>query len=151
MAHPILGSVPQADWPATIQQAASAGLAGMLGVEILQLEHGLMRAKMELRDEHLLLAGGLIHAGTVVSFADTCAGWGCLVSLPESAQGFATIELKTNFVATARGGQTLECEATMVHGGRTTQVWDAIVRRAGEDRTVGIYRCTQALLTERRS
>jgi uncharacterized protein (TIGR00369 family) len=51
--------------------------------------------------------------------------------------------LKTNFVGTAREG-TLDCIATLVHGGRTTQVWDADVRAAG--RTIAVFRCTQLLL-----
>ena len=73
---------------------------------------------------------GYLHAGTVVGFADSACGYGCILNLPDGATGFTTIELKTNFLRSAREG-TIECEARMVHGGRTTQLWDATVTDAG--------------------
>jgi uncharacterized protein (TIGR00369 family) len=79
----------------------------------------------------------------VVTLADTAAGYGCFASLPEGATGFTTIELKANFLGTAREGRLL-CEATRVHGGRTTQVWDATVTHEGK--TIALFRCTQLLL-----
>jgi 1,4-dihydroxy-2-naphthoyl-CoA hydrolase len=79
----------------------------------------------------------------VVALADTACGYGCVASLPEGATGFTTVELKTNFLATAREG-VLVCIATLRHGGRTTQVWDATVD--GADRTIALFRCTQLVL-----
>jgi uncharacterized protein (TIGR00369 family) len=93
----------------------------------------------------LLAPNGYLHAGTVVALADTACGYGCMASLPEGASGFTTMELKTNFLGTATEG-TLECESHRLHGGRTTQVWDAAVR-AGE-KTIAVFRCTQLLLYE---
>ena len=55
-----------------------------------------------------------------------------------------TIELKTNFLGTAKSGRIV-AEASLVHGGRTTQVWDAIVRDAA-CKTIAIFRCTQMFL-----
>jgi 1,4-dihydroxy-2-naphthoyl-CoA hydrolase len=92
----------------------------------------------------LLAPNGYLHAGAVVALADTACGYGCFASLPESGTGFTTIELKTNFLGTAREG-TLDCEATRVHGGRTTQVWDATVRR-DDGKTLALFRCTQLIL-----
>ena len=80
----------------------------------------------------------------MVALADTACGFGCFASLPEGGTGFTTIELKSNFVGTARDG-TLECEAVRVHGGRTTQVWDATVRD-GEGAQLALFRCTQLIL-----
>jgi uncharacterized protein (TIGR00369 family) len=74
-----------------------------------------------------------------------------VASLPDHAHGFATIELKTNLLATAKESDTLLCEATIVHAGRTTQVWDATVTRTSDDRRIAVYRCTQALLSEDRN
>jgi 1,4-dihydroxy-2-naphthoyl-CoA hydrolase len=92
----------------------------------------------------LLAPNGYLHAGAVVALADTACGYGCFASLPEGGTGFTTIELKTNFLGTAREG-TLSCEAARVHGGRTTQVWDATVR--GDDgKTLALFRCTQLVL-----
>jgi 1,4-dihydroxy-2-naphthoyl-CoA hydrolase len=91
----------------------------------------------------LLAPNGYLHAGAVVALADTACGYGCMASLPAGGTGFTTIELKTNFIGTAREG-TLECEATCSHAGRTTQIWDAVVRR--DATTIALFRCTQLVL-----
>jgi 1,4-dihydroxy-2-naphthoyl-CoA hydrolase len=93
----------------------------------------------------LLAPNGYLHAGTVVALADTACGYGCIASLPEGGTGFTTIELKTNFLGTAREG-VLACVATLLHGGRTTQVWDAVVLHG--DRTIALFRCTQLVLQD---
>jgi uncharacterized protein (TIGR00369 family) len=93
--------------------------------------------------DHHLAPHGFLHAGAVVTLADTAAGYGCFASLPEGATGFTTIELKSNFLGTAREGR-IACEARRVHNGRTTQVWDATVTHEGK--TIALFRCTQFLL-----
>jgi len=76
-------------------------------------------------------------------------GYGCIMSLPEGAAGFTTIELKANFLGTTlEGGVT--CEARMLHGGRTTQVWDAEVKSETSGKTIALFRCTQMLLSKTR-
>jgi 1,4-dihydroxy-2-naphthoyl-CoA hydrolase len=117
-------------------------LPGLLGIEVESVERGAVRMRLPLREE-LLAPNGYLHAGTVVGLADSACGYGCMASLPESATGFTTIELKANFLATAREG-TLECESRLVHGGRTTQVWDATVRHG--EKTIALFRCTQLVL-----
>ena len=98
---------------------------------------------LPLRDE-LLAPNGYLHAGVVVGLADSACGYGCIASLPEGAYGFTTIELKTNFLGTALEG-TLWCTSELVHGGRTTQVWDArVTNEAGKK--LALFRCTQLLL-----
>jgi uncharacterized protein (TIGR00369 family) len=119
-------------------------LPGLLGVELLSVAHGEVEARIELRPEHLA-PNDFLHAATVIAIADSCAGMGCIASLPEGAGGFTTIELKTNFLATATEG-ALRCRALMAHGGARTQVWDATVRREEDDRVVALFRCTQFLL-----
>jgi uncharacterized protein (TIGR00369 family) len=94
----------------------------------------------------LLAANGYLHAASIVALADTACGFGALASLPDGKDGFTTLELKTNFIATAREGD-LACTASLVHGGRTTQVWDAEVRMADGGKTVALFRCTQLLLS----
>jgi uncharacterized protein (TIGR00369 family) len=81
----------------------------------------------------------------VVGLADTACGYGCRVSLPEGATGFTTVELKTNFLGTALDGSIL-CTAELVHGGRTTQVWDAEVVNEASGKRIALFRCTQLLL-----
>ena len=107
------------------------------------MEEKRVEARLEIRAE-MLAPNGYLHAATVIALADTASGYGCVASLPEGATGFTTIELKTNFLGTATEG-TLVCEAVRVHGGRTTQVWDATVTHEG-GKTVALFRCTQLLL-----
>ena len=59
--------------------------------------------------------------GSIVTLADTAAGWGCLSHLPEGATGFTTIELKCNFMGMAADG-TLSSAATLIHSGRSTDI-----------------------------
>ncbi|MGH2674798.1 MAG: PaaI family thioesterase [Actinomycetota bacterium] len=118
---------------------------GFIGVEVLEVEDGHTRMRLEVRQQHLA-PNGYLHAGVVTGLADSACGYGCVASLPEGAVNFATVEVKTNFLGTALDGE-IECEARMVHGGRTTQVWDAEVR-AGP-RTIALFRCTQLILYPR--
>jgi 1,4-dihydroxy-2-naphthoyl-CoA hydrolase len=118
-------------------------LPGLIGIEVDEIETGRVRMRLRLREE-LLAPNGYLHAGTVVALADSACGYGCIASLPDGATGFTTIELKTNFLGTALDG-TLACESSLVHGGRTTQVWDATVtNEAGKK--LALFRCTQLLL-----
>jgi 1,4-dihydroxy-2-naphthoyl-CoA hydrolase len=116
---------------------------GLLGIEIEAMERGRVRMLLPLRDE-LLAPNGYLHAGVVVGLADSACGYGCIASLPEGAYGFTTVELKTNFLGTALEG-TLSCASELVHGGRTTQVWDATVMNEGSKK-LALFRCTQLLL-----
>lgn len=134
-----------------IEQFGATGLTGLLGIQIVAYGAGRFVTELALRDQLLLAAGNLLHAGTALTLADTTAGWGCMVNLPPDASGFTTIEGKANFLATARAHDILTCVAVLVHPGRSTQVWDAEVRRKGDDRLVATYRCTQSLIAETRT
>jgi 1,4-dihydroxy-2-naphthoyl-CoA hydrolase len=128
---------------AQLNEAGSLGFPGFVGIEVDEAADSVVRARLALREEHLA-PNGYLHAGVVITLADTACGYGCILSLPEGGVGFTTIELKTNFLRTARTG-TISCEATRIHGGRTTQLWDATVR--DEDaRTLALFRCTQLVL-----
>jgi uncharacterized protein (TIGR00369 family) len=118
-------------------------LPGLIGIEVDEIEEGHVRMHLQLREE-LLAPNGYLHAGTVVALADSACGYGCIASLPDGASGFTTIELKTNFLGTALSG-TLTCESQRIHGGRTTQVWDAAVKDES-GKTLALFRCTQLLL-----
>ena len=93
----------------------------------------------------LLAWNGFMHAGSIVSLADTACGYGTVHSLPADAIGFTTVELKSNFLGTARDG-FVECIARAVHRGRTTQVWDADVGIEGSEKIIARFRCTQLIL-----
>lgn len=92
-------------------------------------------------------ANGHLHAGALVTLADTACGFGALVGLPDGATGFTTIELKSNHLATIASGQ-VTAAATLVHSGRSTQVWDATLV-ADTGTTLALFRCTQMILYPR--
>jgi uncharacterized protein (TIGR00369 family) len=126
-----------------LERAGAEYLPGLIGIEFDGFDDGVIRAHLELRKAHFA-PNGYVHAGAIVTLADTACGYGCILSYPEGVSGFTTIELKTNFLRSAREG-VIACEARLVHGGRTTQLWDATVTDP-EGRTMALFRCTQLLL-----
>jgi uncharacterized protein (TIGR00369 family) len=128
---------------AQLHAMGSSGFPGLLGIDVYEAGGGFVRARLELHEKHQA-PNGFLHAGAVVGLADTAAGYGCILSLPDDAKGFTTIELKTNFLRSAWTG-TIECEARRLHHGRTTQVWDADVTDP-EGRTMALLRATQLIL-----
>src|SRR5450631_782606 len=106
-----------------------------------------MRAEAAVK-ETLMAPNGYLHAGTVVTLADTCAGYGCIQNLPSGAIGFTTIELKSNHLGTTRDG-TIVASANPVHLGKTTHVWDVVVTHKESARTLALFRCTQLILYAR--
>lgn len=119
-------------------------LPGYIGLVVTEVAGPELRAELAVR-EQLMAPNGFLHAGSVITLADTACGYGCMANLPEGASGFTTIELKSNFLGTAREG-TVECVAKGVHLGRTTQVWDAVVTHRETGKTVAMFRCTQMVL-----
>ena len=122
-------------------------LPGLLGIVFLETGPQRVRAELAVR-QALMAPNGFLHAGTLVTLADTCAGYGCVCALPEGASGFTTVELKSNHLGTARDGM-IECIATLAHAGRTTQVWDSVVTHRDSGKTLVLFRCTQMVLYPR--
>jgi 1,4-dihydroxy-2-naphthoyl-CoA hydrolase len=122
-------------------------LPGLMGVRFTEVVENRVSAELDLRDE-LLAPNGYLHAATVIALADTACGYGCIAHLPPGAENFTTIELKTNFLGTARKG-TIVCVATPAHLGRATQVWDALVTDQASGRRIALFRCTQMILWPR--
>src|SRR5947199_6444322 len=106
-------------------------LPGLVGVEILTITPEAVASRMAVRKE-VMAPNGFLHAASVIALADTSCGYGCVALLPEGAKGFTTIELKANFLGTAREG-SIFCRAIPIHLGGTTQVWDAAVTVEGTD------------------
>jgi uncharacterized protein (TIGR00369 family) len=130
--------------PDDFNRRGQGHLPGHLGIEITHVGPKELRAELPMQ-EFLMAPNGYLHAGSLVTLADTCAGYGCVANFPEGATGFTTIELKSNHLGTARDG-TVECTATAVHLGRTTQVWDAVVTHRETGKTLAPFRCTQMVL-----
>jgi uncharacterized protein (TIGR00369 family) len=117
---------------------------GELGIEIVSAERGTVVGQIQVRPE-FLAPNGFIHGAVLVSFADSLCGSGTVEALPQGATGHTTIELKANLLGTVRKG-IVECRATLVHGGRTTQVWDATIIARETGKTIALFRCTQLVL-----
>ncbi|GAC1544851.1 MAG: PaaI family thioesterase [Acidimicrobiales bacterium] len=119
-------------------------LPGLLGLEVLEVSRGRVVSRLDVGPHHHA-PNGFLHAATIVALADTSCGYGCRTCLPEGASGFTTIELKSNFIGTVLDGG-IRCVAELLHGGRTTQLWDARVTVEADDRLLALFRCTQLVL-----
>lgn len=130
--------------PEEFNRLGQQHLPAHLGIVITRSDPDLLQAELPVRAE-LMAPNGFLHAGSLVTLADTLAGYGCVCNLPDGASGFTTVELKSNHLGTVREG-TVVCEARPAHLGRTTQVWDATVSSRETGRTLALFRCTQMLL-----
>jgi 1,4-dihydroxy-2-naphthoyl-CoA hydrolase len=105
----------------------NTGLVKHLGIRFLETEKDRVIAELEIKPE-LLTTTGAVHGGTLMAFADTIGAAGTVVNLSEG-QSTATLESKTNFFAAARSG-TVRAEATPLHKGKRTHVWQTRVTDA---------------------
>ncbi len=120
--------------------------AALLGIEFTSAAPDRVTAEMVVRDD-LCTRPAILHGGAVMAFADTLGATGAILNLPEGA-GTATLESKTNFIAGAPAGTRILGEATPIHRGRTTQVWQTRVTTA-EGWLVALVTQTQMVLPPR--
>lgn len=134
--------------PQKFNSAGASKLPGHLGIVITEVSASRVSGELPVV-ESVMAPNGYLHAGTIVTLADTVCGYGCVANLPADASGFTTIELKSNHLGTTLDG-TIVAVATPVHRGKTTQVWDAIVTHKESGRTLAVFRCTQMILYARK-
>lgn len=127
-----------------LREAGSDKLPGHMGIELVEIRERGARLRCEIQRFHGA-PNGYLHAGSVITLADTAAGYGCVGNLPEGGTGFTTIELKANFLGTMLEGVMI-ADANLLHGGRTTQVWDVEVSDEGTSKALAHFRCTQLIL-----
>lgn len=127
-----------------LRQAGAAMLPGHMGLELIAIGERTTQMRCEIQPFHLA-PNGYLHAGAIITLADTAAGYGCVGNLPDGATGFTTIEMKSNFTGTLLEG-VMAAEAEMIHGGRTTQVWDVEVSDEATGRKLAYFRATQMIL-----
>jgi len=116
----------------------------LLGIKITKVEEGNLTASMSI-EKKFYAPNGFLHGGSLVSFADTVAGYASISHLPENGKSFTTLELKTNFLKAKREG-TLTCECIAEHLGRTTQVWRVNISDQDSDKKIAVFSCTQMIL-----
>jgi 1,4-dihydroxy-2-naphthoyl-CoA hydrolase len=109
-----------------IQQLFEPLLPGLLGIEFTAVTKERVSATMTVRPE-LCTTGGILHGGSIMAFADTLGAVGTSMNL-EPGSGTTTVESSTKFLAAAPVGTTVSAECTAFHRGRTTMVWQTLVR-----------------------
>jgi uncharacterized protein (TIGR00369 family) len=136
------------DQAALFEERQKGALPGELGITWDQVAQGAARGRFTVRELHMA-PNGFLHAASVIALVDTACGYGCMASLPDGASGFTTVELKANYLGTARVGETVTGAARLVHAGRMTQVWDAEAVNETTGKVMALFRCTQMVLYPR--
>jgi uncharacterized protein (TIGR00369 family) len=105
----------------------AAPFARTLGMELLQADRDLVRARLKWRPE-LCTAGGAMHGGALMALADNCAGLCAMLNLPAGARSTATITASTNLMRSVRAGE-VTATTRPLHTGRTMMVLETEIRR----------------------
>jgi len=130
--------------PADIADRFKGTLIETLGIRFTEATADRVVAELEWR-EALTTMGGSLHGGALMALADTVGAAGAFLNLPPGA-GTTTLESKTNFFAAGKSG-TVRAEATPLHRGRRTQVWQTrVTDEAGKLLSLTIQ--TQMVLTQ---
>jgi uncharacterized protein (TIGR00369 family) len=110
--------------------AAATGMpfADLMGLEITERAKDRVVGRLTVREE-LCTAGGILHGGAFMAFADALGAIGGFLNLPAGART-TTLESKTNFLGSARVGTTVTGEATPLHIGRRSSVWQTRITSA---------------------
>ena len=128
--------------PATAATALAGTFPGELGIEVIEIGDDRAVGRLVCDKRHLH-PGGYVHGGVWVAFADTVAAWGTMRNLAPD-QGFTTIELKTNVMASATVGDELYATGEPLHRGARTHVWEVRIEKDG--RLAANFVCTQMVL-----
>ena len=109
-----------------MQKLIDAMFPGLMGVKLVEATQDKIVASMLVRPD-LCTAGGICHGGAYMAFADTVGAIGTVMNLPPNART-TTIESKTNFLGAAAVNTTITAESTPLHRGKTTMVWQTMIR-----------------------
>lgn len=116
MSHPV----------AALQERLQPLFPGLMGLQLTEVGSDRIVATLQVRPD-LCTTGGILHGGAVMAFADTLGAVGTFVNLPEG-KGTTTVESSTKFLGAAKAGSTVTGESTPLHKGRTTMVWQTMIR-----------------------
>lgn len=116
----------------------------LMGVEVSEVGKDRVVGTLLVRED-LCTAGGILHGGAIMAFADALGALGGFANLPEGAGGTTTIESKTNFLGAAKQGETVTGESTPVQIGRRLSVWQTKITRP-DGKSVALVTQTQMVL-----
>lgn len=128
--------------PVEVTARLQGTLSDLLGMRVVEATQDRVVAEIVIRDD-LRTVGGALHGGTLMAFADTLGAVATVLNLPAGA-GTTTLESKTNFFAAGREG-VVRAEATPLHRGKRTQVWQTRVTDAS-GRLLSLTTQTQMVL-----
>lgn len=111
---------------ASLQQLLTPLFPGLMGLRLTEVSPDRVAATMQVRAD-LCTTGQTLHGGAVMAFADTLGAVGTFVNLPQGART-TTIDSSTKFIGAAPVGTTVTGESTAFHRGRTTMVWQTLVK-----------------------
>jgi len=126
-----------------IQQILEPLFPGLMGVRLVTLEPDRVVAELPVRAD-LCTAGGILHGGAYMAFADTLGAVGTIVNLPQGKRT-TTTDSSTKFIGGARVDTTVVGESLALHRGRTTMVWQTTIRSA-EGKLCAVVTQTQLVL-----
>ncbi|MFT3820305.1 MAG: PaaI family thioesterase [Rubrivivax sp.] len=127
-----------------LQQLLQPLFPGLMGVRLTALAPERVAAEMAVRPD-LCTAGGILHGGAYMAFADTLGAVGTLINLGEG-QRTTTTDSSTKFIAGAKAGTVVTGEAVALHRGRSTQVWQTTIRNA-DGKLCAVVTQTQLILS----
>jgi len=132
---------------ASLQQLLNPIFPGLMGIRLLEIAAERVVAEMAVRPD-LCTAGGILHGGATMAFADTLGAVGTVINLPPG-KGTTTTDSSTKFMAGARVGTTVKGESVALHRGRTTMVWQTSITNA-DGKLCAVVTQTQLILESKR-
>ena len=127
----------------SLQQILAPLFPGLLGLRIVDAAPERILAELDVRPE-LCTTGGVLHGGAHMAFADTLGALGTILNMPQGKRT-TTTDSSTKFVGAARVNTTVVGECLPLHRGRTTMVWQTMIRSA-EGKLCAVVTQTQLLL-----
>jgi uncharacterized protein (TIGR00369 family) len=113
---------------AAVQKLLAPLFPGLMGVQLIEATPERVVAQLQVRPE-LCTAGGILHGGAYMAFADTLGAVGTILNLPAD-KTTTTTDSSTKFMSAARAGTLVRGESVALHRGRTTMVWQTTIRNA---------------------
>lgn len=111
-----------------MQQRLASMFPGLMGVRLTELAPERVCATLRVRPD-LCTAGGILHGGAYMAFADTLGAVGTVLNLP-AGKRTTTTDSSTKFIAGAKVDTEVSAESVALHRGRTTMVWQTSIRNA---------------------
>ena len=128
---------------AQLQRLLQPLFPGLMGVQLTEATPTRVVATLQVRPD-LCTAGGILHGGAHMAFADTLGAVGTVLNLP-AGKRTTTTDSSTKFIAGAPAGTVVTGESVALHRGRTTMVWQTSIRNA-EGRLCALVTQTQLVL-----